>query len=331
MTNKKFNDDNLIYDIMIYYMEPSKIGNKYLNLILIENSPEKCFIGLDFKFNVMNNLKKIQNYENNAPSYRNVSDGLNFFIYCLNKECLIYNNYFTVNKGYGSFNIFHILNDINCPLCNCKYFSLRNLGMINSKWNFKGFLKGVKKSKINGEGITLDNDKLYIIKEIIFENQFESLFLEVEYYQIKIPIVSSNNNKTSKNSYQSSINNIESSLIQSSSEISESDLNSIYLEQKYLKNDGKLSFKPIFEIEDGKEFTFQKNENEEENKIKDNILNENNNIDNNNSVQKSGKSLKKNEKTNIIKQDECEIKIESKKESCCLTCSHFTNNSCYLW
>ena len=65
--------------------------------------------------------------------------------------------------------------------------------------------------------------------------------------------------------------------------------------------------------------------------IKDNILNENNNIDNNNSVQKSGKSLKKNEKTNIIKQDECEIKIESKKESCCLTCSHFTNNPCYLW
>ena len=331
MTNKKFNDDNLIYDIMIYYMEPSKIGNKYLNLILIENSPEKCFIGLGFKFNVMNTLKKIQNYESNAPSYRNVSDGLNFFIYCLNKECLIYNNYFTVNKGYGSFNIFDILNDINCPLCNCKYFSLRNLGMINSKWNFKDFLKGVKKSKINGEGITLDNDKLYIIKEIIFENQFESLFLEVEYYQIKIPIVSSNNNKTSKNSYQSSINNIESSLIQSSSEISESDLNSIYLEQKYLKNDGKLSFKPIFEIEDGKEFTFQKNENEEENKIKDNILNENNNIDNNNSVQKSGKSLKKNEKTNIIKKDECEIKIESKKESCCLTCSHFTNNSCYLW
>ena len=48
-------------------------------------------------------------------------------------------------------------------------------------------------------------------------------------------------------------------------------------------------------------------------------------------MQKSGKSLKKNEKTNIIKQDECEIKIESKKESCCLTCSGFTNNSCYLW
>ena len=215
-TNKKFNDNDLIYDIMKYYMEPTNIEDKILNLILIENTPEQCYIGLDFKFNIMRNFKKLQSYDNNAPSYRTVSDGLNLFIYCLNEKCSIFNNYFTINKGYGNFDIFQILNDIICPLCQFKTFSLRNIGLINSKWSYKGFLKGVKNSKINGDGITLDNGKLYLIKEIIFENQFTVLFIEVEYYQISIPTFTSGNNNN-KNSFQSSIHNIESSIIQNSS------------------------------------------------------------------------------------------------------------------
>ena len=332
-TNKKFNDNDLIYDIMKYYMEPTNIEDKILNLILIENTPEQCYIGLDFKFNIMRNFKKLQSYDNNAPSYRTVSDGLNLFIYCLNEKCSIFNNYFTINKGYGNFDIFQILNDIICPLCQFKTFSLRNIGLINSKWSYKGFLKGVKNSKINGEGITLDNGKLYFIKEIIFENQFSVLFIEVEYYQISIPTFISGNNNN-KNSFQSSIHNIESSIIQNSSDISESDLSSINFEQKYLK-DGQLTTKPIFEIDVGKEFTFQKPESK-----KDTLENNYNNIKNNNNdiIDKNNNNnnhiiniLNNNNSKELNKiEEECEIKLESKKQECCLKCSEISSSSCYL-
>ena len=319
-TNKKFNDNNLIYDIMIYYMEPSRCKDKFLNLILIENSPDQCYIGLDFKFNIMRNFKKLDKYDNNAPSYRNVSDGLNLFIYCLNKKCELYNNYFIVNVGYGNFDIFSTLNDIVCPLCNSKNISLRNLGMINSKWSYRGFLKSIKSSKINGDGITLDNGKLFVIKEIIFENHFFSLFFEVEFYQIKVNIENSNN---IKNSFQSSIYNIESNIIQSSSDISESDLISVNLEQKYFGNEGNKKSKKLLEVEISKEFTFKK-KNESKKK-------EENNNGNNNDKDIMKLFDKKSSKDTKKIGEECEIQIDYKKEKYCYECGKFSNSSCYLF
>ena len=319
-TNKKFNDNNLIYDIMIYYMEPSRCKDKFLNLILIENSPDQCYIGLDFKFNIMRNFKKLDKYDNNAPSYRNVSDGLNLFIYCLNKKCELYNNYFIVNVGYGNFDIFSTLNDIVCPLCNSKNISLRNLGMINSKWSYRGFLKSIKSSKINGDGITLDNGKLFVIKEIIFENHFFSLFFEVEFYQIKVNIENSNN---IKNSFQSSIYNIESNIIQSSSDISESDLISVNLEQKYFGNEGNKKSKKLLEVEISKEFTFQK-KNESKKKEENNNGNHNDKDIMKLFDKKSSKDTKK-------IGEECEIQIDYKKEKFCYECGKFSNSSCYLF
>ena len=319
-TNKKFNDNNLIYDIMIYYMEPSRCKDKFLNLILIENSPDQCYIGLDFKFNIMRNFKKLDKYDNNAPSYRNVSDGLNLFIYCLNKKCELYNNYFIVNVGYGNFDIFSTLNDIVCPLCNSKNISLRNLGMINSKWSYRGFLKSIKSSKINGDGITLDNGKLFVIKEIIFENHFFSLFFEVEFYQIKVNIENSNN---IKNSFQSSIYNIESNIIQSSSDISESDLISVNLEQKYFGNEGNKKSKKLLEVEISKEFTFQK-KNESKKKEENNNGNHNDKDIMKLFDKKSSKDTKK-------IGEECEIQIDYKKEKYCYECGKFSNSSCYLF
>ena len=319
-TNKKFNDNNLIYDIMIYYMEPSRCKDKFLNLILIENSRDQCYIGLDFKFNIMRNFKKLDKYDNNAPSYRNVSDGLNLFIYCLNKKCELYNNYFIVNVGYGNFDIFSTLNDIVCPLCNSKNISLRNLGMINSKWSYRGFFKSIKSSKINGDGITLDNGKLFVIKEIIFENHFFSLFFEVEFYQIKVNIENSNN---IKNSFQSSIYNIESNIIQSSSDISESDLISVNLEQKYFGNEGNKKSKKLLEVEISKEFTFQK-KNESKKKEENNNGNHNDKDIMKLFDKKSSKDTKK-------IGEECEIQIDYKKEKYCYECGKFSNSSCYLF
>ena len=301
-------------------MEPSRCKDKFLNLILIENSPDQCYIGLDFKFNIMRNFKKLDKYDNNAPSYRNVSDGLNLFIYYKKKKCELYNNYFIVNVGYGNFDIFSTLNDIVCPLCNSKNISLRNLGMINSKWSYRGFLKSIKSSKINGDGITLDNGKLFVIKEIIFENHFFSLFFEVEFYQIKVNIENSNN---IKNSFQSSIYNIESNIIQSSSDISESDLISVNLEQKYFGNEGNKKSKKLLEVEISKEFTFQK-KNESKKKEENNNGNHNDKDIMKLFDKKSSKDTKK-------IGEECEIQIDYKKEKFCYECGKFSNSSCYLF
>ena len=320
-TNKKFEDNNLIYDIMKYYFNPQNCSDKILNLILIEKTSEQCSMGLDFRFNILKNFKKLEHYDLNAPSFRNVSDGMNLFIYCLNKSCKLYNNYFTICKGYGSFDILNILEDIICPFCHLNKLSLRNLGMINSKWVYKGFLKSKFESKINGDGITLENNKLYIIKEIIFEDQFLNLLLEVEFYQTKTSI----NSNINKNSFQSSIQNIEGSFFQSSNDISESDLNNLNFEQKYLSKDN-IKKNSLIEVHIPKEFTFEKQENEETNKQNEN----HNDNDILNLFQKKESNKTKNSKKN--NDLEIDIKIDCKKEPCCLNCGRITQNyQCTVW
>ena len=89
--------------------------------------------------------------------------------------------------------------------------------MINCKWIFKAFFKGNKKIKIEGEECTYENNKLYILKEINFNNKFKTLILEAEYY------------KNKKNNFYFNNNNNDN--YDNSDDIS---LNSIYLEQKYL-------------------------------------------------------------------------------------------------
>ncbi len=297
--------------------------------MLIEKNPSQCLIGLDFKFNIMKNFKKLENFDSNAPSYRNVSDGLNLFIYCLNKKCQFYNSYFTLCKGYGIFDIFQLLEEIKCPFCHLKNFSLRNIGMINAKWTYKGFLKSTKESKINGDGITLDNYKLYTIKEISFEKQFLSLLIEVEFYKIKS--LSSSNNK---NSYQSSIQNIDGSFFQS--EISDADLINLNLEQRYLNSNNNLKNKSSLLLDLTKEFTFQKadkidenNKNNTNNNIK---YNNNNNENNDKEILKLFKNKDSNESKKSDNKLEIDIKLDCKKEPCYFECgSCSTNSTCILW
>jgi hypothetical protein len=193
--------------------------------------------------------------------------------------------------------------------------------MINSKWVYKGFLKSRFESKINGDGITLENNKLYIIKEIIFEDQFLNLLLEVEFYQTKTSINSNNN----KNSFQSSIQNIEGSFFQSSNDISESDLNNLNFEQKYLSKDN-IKKNSLIEVHIPKEFTFEKQENEETNKQNEN----HNDNDILNLFQKKESNKTKNSKKN--NDLEIDIKIDCKKEPCCLNCGRITQNyQCTVW
>ena len=151
-----------------------------------------------------------------------------------------------------------------------------------------------------------------------------------------------------KNSFQSSIQNIESSLIYSSNDISESDLNNINLEQKYL-NKNHLQNKSI-EMNMSKEFTFEKQEKNNENKIivksekelyktineNNNNYQTNNNSDKNNEEndQEIIKLFQKQNSNNSIKSNglEIDIKLDYKKHPCCIGCVNYSkNSSCILW
>ena len=52
--------------------------------------------------------------------------------------------------------------------------------MINSKWTYKGLLKGKRESKFEGDGFTMENNKLFALPEIQFLKQFTGLLIEVK-------------------------------------------------------------------------------------------------------------------------------------------------------
>ena len=103
---------------------------------------------------------------------------------CLNEECELFNEYFTVCKGYGLYDIVAESNNVKCPKCGKRDKELRNIGVINSKYEYKGCLKQGKESKFSGDASTFENNKLYILNEINFKNEFKALLIEVSFLQI---------------------------------------------------------------------------------------------------------------------------------------------------
>ena len=137
-------------------------------------------IGLNFRFNYLKEVSKIS-FDENAPKYCECSDGINLFIFCFNQDCSLYNKYFVVNIGYGVFNILKQTKKIKCPKCNDDNLELKNIGIINSRYYYKGFLKTKNKQKsiIEGDNITLD-DKLYIFKETKINSFLLELYMEAK-------------------------------------------------------------------------------------------------------------------------------------------------------
>ena len=137
-------------------------------------------IGLNFRFNYLKDVSKIS-FDENAPKYCECSDGINLFIFCFNQDCPLCNKYFVVNIGYGVFNIFKQAKKIKCPECNDENLELKNIGIINSRYYYKGFMKTKNKQKsiIEGDNITLD-DKLYIFKETKINSFLLELYMEAK-------------------------------------------------------------------------------------------------------------------------------------------------------
>ena len=82
-------------------------------------------------------MKKV-NWRTDGRWYRQVHNGLNWFAYCKNRQCQVYNELFVVNRGCGIFKLEQELAEFTCPLCNEKHFDLCNMGFVNCQWALKG-------------------------------------------------------------------------------------------------------------------------------------------------------------------------------------------------
>lgn len=194
--NKLLENKLIICDILFlnennYYSKTEKL--KEFKMLLMRKNQGKCSIGLDFSFTLMKNINKL-NFDEDAPSFREVSDGLNLFCYCKNKDCKIYNQIFVKNIGYGKFDMMKEISLTICIKCfDYRKVEVRNFGFVNCDWSYKGILNNKKSSFINGDGVTIDH-KLYVLNEINFNSCIDKLeFLVKEIaFTNKIKIIEEN-------------------------------------------------------------------------------------------------------------------------------------------
>ena len=206
-----------------------------LNFIFMEKKDNKCKFGLDFRFTILqyfyplsneeiveDNKLEVINYYNN--DFYQIKSGINLYFKCLNANCKHNQILFVLNIGYGTFDIFNLIkHNTLCPSCNKKSFyynnniryyagksvknnlELKYIGMMNSKWSYKGYLEGIKMTLVDGKGLTVVNNLIYRTKEFNFLSQFKKLLIQADFY-------------TSKNNY---IKNSDNSLLSDFSEIKE--------------------------------------------------------------------------------------------------------------
>ena len=91
-------------------------------------------------------------------------------------------------------------------LQNC--LELKNLGLINSKWVYKGIIGGNKKNTFEGDGLTID-EKLYIFKEAKLNKLLIKLIMDIKPYIIfNKKNNNKNNNKNINNDNEEDDDNI---------------------------------------------------------------------------------------------------------------------------
>ena len=244
----------------------SKEEEGALNFILMEQKGNKCCLGLDFRFTILQYFIPVSkeddqfdmiNFKSNPKSESYYSkSGLNLYFNCKNKECKYNNISFILNVGYGCYEIFNLIKyNAYCPFCNkskqdfmennrkSNYIinnalDLTHIGMMNSKWAYKGYLHGIKMTIVEGKGMTVNNDMLYKTKEFEFLHQFKKLTFQIEKYTSsnEYNIINSKNNQNSSY-YSEDINVIK--------EVNEN--NSITNKEENKKDDENVSIKNIEE------------------------------------------------------------------------------------
>ena len=145
--------------------------------------PSIPVLGIDFSFNTIKDVKKV-NWKEEAPWFREISDGFCWLCYCMNENCKAYKELVVINRGYRMLNIRDELSKIVCPCCKTgnkkgpngqePTLVIRNCGFVNCQWAMKGILIKNKDSKIYSEGRTYDS-KLYTLKETNYRGLWHSL------------------------------------------------------------------------------------------------------------------------------------------------------------
>ena len=133
---------------------------------------------IDFRFNILRNVKKV-NWRVKTPWYREIHDGLNWFCYCKNRECVAHSELVVVNRGYGIFKLEQELVEFSCPVCMQTQFDLSNMGFVNCEWALKGQLRNSSQIKVYADGQTYDQ-KLYTFEELNYKKEFNYLNIFVK-------------------------------------------------------------------------------------------------------------------------------------------------------
>lgn len=136
-------------------------------------------LGIDFTFNTIKNVKKVA-WKEDAPWYREISDGMCWLCYCQNAKCPANKQLVVINKGFGVFSIGREMQVIRCPCCmSTKQLQVRNCGFVNCEWAMRGILQKNKESKIYADGRTYDS-KLYTFKECDYKSIWLALDIMVK-------------------------------------------------------------------------------------------------------------------------------------------------------
>lgn len=62
-------------------------------------------VSIDFRFNLLRDVKKIDWKKYDCPWFRAVRGGVNWFGYCHNPSCETKKDLFVINRGYGMFKL----------------------------------------------------------------------------------------------------------------------------------------------------------------------------------------------------------------------------------
>ena len=280
-TNRNFYNNSKISEIYNYYansiddnLNNIKKDNEQfskeegtLNFILMEQKGNKCCIGLDFRFTILQYFDPVSKEDDqfdmihykNIPNNDNSKSGLNLFFNCKNKECKYNNISFILNVGYGCYDLFNLIKfNAYCPSCNKSKqefmeknkkdnyinnntLDLTNIGMMNSKWSYKGYLQGIKMTIVEGKGMTIQNNLLYKTNEFEFLHQFKKLTFQIEKYTSKNENNIINTKNSMNSSYYSEDINVINEINENNSNCEENfkedeTLNIRNLEDKYVSN-----------------------------------------------------------------------------------------------
>ena len=218
MDNRANNINKNIDNISIS-ISKDDLGDGILSFIMMEKKEKKCCLGLDFRFTILQNFIPTTDEEKNIKiiSTKNyvkpdstTKYGLNLYFNCSNKNCIYNTECFMLNVGYGNYDIFSLIKyNGYCPMCFISkkdFFNEKNkknsllntnnnldlkyIGMVNSKWAFKGYLNGIKMTNVEGKGMTVIKDILYKTKEFDFLHQFKKLVFQIDRYIPKNKYVS---------------------------------------------------------------------------------------------------------------------------------------------